>query len=91
MTREKFKQNLIEALTDEYEFWGEETENKIEKLLDLNYDEDGDWDWTYADFKGFAVTLANNYENFWFTAEQFGLHVPEKYKEGGEENGLEED
>ena len=53
MTREQFRQNLIEAI----EFHdGYVSNEEIEHFLELNYDVDSSiTDWTYSDFNAFAI------------------------------------
>lgn len=53
MTREQFKQNIAEAI-DFHD--GYISDEDLERLLDLNYDEDSSiTGWTYSDFNAFAV------------------------------------
>ena len=53
MTRKQFKQCLVEAI----EFHdGYISNEEVEKLLYLNYDEDSSIvDWTFSDFNTFAI------------------------------------
>ena len=74
MTREKFKRNLIQALDHTDQFVDNET---LEKFLDLNYDEDGDWDWNIDDFMGFAEELCANFGDFWKTVKSYDLNYLE--------------
>jgi len=78
MTRNKFKENLVEALDSKDQYVKNED---IETFLDLNYDEDGDWDWSYGDFKDFACEVCANFGDFWETVESYDLHTPAEYEE----------
>ena len=56
MTRNKFKQNLEEALIHHD---CEVSNDELERLLDLNYDEDSSLsDWTFANFNSFAIDIS---------------------------------
>ena len=76
MTREKIKRNLIQALDRRDRYVDNET---LEKFLDLNYNED--WDWDIDDFMDFVDELCANFGNFWETVRSYDLHCPEEYKE----------
>ena len=78
MTRNKFKENLVEALDSKDMFVKNED---IETFLDLNYDEDGDWDWAYRGLSDFASEVCANFGDFWETVEEYDLHLPEEYEE----------
>ena len=56
MTKQQFKQNLMEAL----EFNDCETEEEtLDNLIDLNYNEDSSLNyWTFADFNSFAIDVS---------------------------------
>ena len=69
MTRERFKENLIQAIEYKGQYVSEED---IEKFLDLNYDGSGDFDWNYSLFTMFALEVAA--DSFWEAAKQFNLH-----------------
>ena len=56
MTRNRFKQNLQEALIHHD---CEVSNDELESFLDLNYDEDSSLsDWTFADFNSFAIDVS---------------------------------
>ena len=56
MTRNKFKQNLEEALIHHDCYV---SDDELESFLDLNYDEDSSLsDWTFADFNSFAIDIS---------------------------------
>lgn len=56
MTRNKFKQNLEEALIHHD---CEISNDELERFLDLNYDEDSLLsDWTFANFNSFAIDIS---------------------------------
>lgn len=56
MTREQFKQSLLEALIHHDCYLPNE---EAERFLDLNFNEDSSLlDWTFADFNSFAIDIS---------------------------------
>ena len=70
MTRERFKRNLVQALEHKDQYV---SDRDMEKFLDLNYDEDGNWDWDYDIYTNFASEMCRT-GNFWKAVKQFDLH-----------------
>ena len=79
MSRTKFKNNLVQAITSKDYYVEDET---IEKFLDLNYDEDSSLaEWEYQDFNEFALALCDAWGDIWEAAREFDLHYPDEDEE----------
>jgi len=78
MTKQKFKNCLVEAMEDK-DWW--EPDETINEFLRLNYDEDSSLaDWDYSDFK-YLVSIILKEQNFWEAVRQLDLHTPKEYED----------
>ena len=74
LSRNNFKQNLVEALESKDCYV---SDDMLEKLLNLNYDEDSSLtEWTFSDFLGFASEFCACSYDLWETARSYDLHYP---------------
>jgi hypothetical protein len=73
MSRQTFGRSLFQAIYYKGIVINEED---LEKFLDLNYDEDSDYDWDYNDFSTFADKVVELKGDFWEAVAEFNFHYP---------------